>query len=223
MTSEQGRDRGRRAVVVLTLLTTIVAAVVAGLEVEASTQGDRANRESERLVLTAAALQVSDTVVENYQNRLVTDVLTNQQEGLALDYAALQLGGKGDDAGATQVGYLAEAARARAKQAMALSDVYSDPAYAPAKDGDFPDLQGYLTARSNVEAAVVAQENAASYSYNLWNSRSDTYVAILSVLAITFFLLGLAQVARRMRPFLASTAAALLLLTVAWSAFTALT
>ena len=100
-------DRGRRTVVVLTLLTTIVAAVVAGLEVEASTQGDTANRESERLVLTAAALQVSDSVAEGYQSGLVTDVLSNTQQALALEFAALQLANERKSADATQVGALA--------------------------------------------------------------------------------------------------------------------
>ena len=46
-------------------------------------------------------------------------------------------------------------------------------------------------------------------------------MAILSVLAITFFLLGLAQVAKRMRPFLASCAAVLLVVAVGWTALTA--
>jgi hypothetical protein len=214
-------DRGRRLVVVLTLLTTIVAAVVAGLEVEASTQGDAANRESERLVLTAAALQVSDTVIEGYQSGLVTDVLSNTQQGLALEFAALQLAQEGKAADATQVGAMAKAARARADEARGLSDIYQDPAYAPASPDGFPDVKGYYDARSTVEQALVTQQNAASDAYNLWNSRSDTYVAILSVLAITFFLLGLAQVAKRMRPFLATCAGILLVVAMGWGALTA--
>jgi hypothetical protein len=211
-------DRGRRLVVVLTLLTTIVAAVVAGLEVEASTQGDAANRESERLVLTAAALQVSDTVIEGYQSGLVTDVLSNTQQGLALEFAALQLAQEGKAADATQVGAMAKAARARADEARGLSDIYQD---APASPDGFPDVKGYYDARSTVERALVTQQNAASDAYNLWNSRSDTYVAILSVLAITFFLLGLAQVAKRMRPFLATCAGILLVVAMGWGALTA--
>ncbi|MEI6360814.1 MAG: hypothetical protein WCP95_01655 [Actinomycetes bacterium] len=216
-------DRGRRTVVVLTLLTTIVAAVVAGLEVEASTQGDAANRDSERLVLTAAARQVSDTVAEGYQTRLVTEVLANTQQSLALDYAALQQGSAGKTSEAEELGALAAAAHARADQAQALSDIYADPAFAPATPDGFPDVKGYLDARAAGEKDLVAQQNDASDAYNLWNSRSDTYVAILSVLAITFFLLGLAQVAKRMRPFLATCAGGLLVLVIGWSALTAFT
>ncbi len=48
-------------------------------------------------------------------------------------------------------------------------------------------------------------------------------MAILSVLAITFFLLGLAQVAKRLRVFLAACAGGLLVLVIGWSAITALT
>jgi hypothetical protein len=216
-------DRGRRIVVVLTLITTIVAAIVAGLEVEASTQSDTANRESERLVLTASARQVSDTADEGYQSRLVTDVLVDTQQALTLDIAALDLIKAGDTVGATQVGKLAAASHARAERAKQLSDIYTDPRYAPATADGLPDVQGYFTARTAGEVDLVAQQNAAADAYNLWGSRSDTYVAILSVLAITFFLLGLAQVAQRMRPFLASCGGGLLVLTVAWAVFTAAT
>jgi hypothetical protein len=211
-------DRGRRIVVILTLVTTIVAAIVAGLEVEASTRSDTANRESERLVLTVSAQQVSDTADEGYQSRLVTDVLA-----ITLDIAALDLVKAGDTAGATQIAKLAEASRARADRAKALSDIYADPTYAPTSPEGLPDVQAYYDVRAAGESALVAQQNAASDDYNLWGSRSDTYVAILSVLAITFFLLGLAQVAKRMRPFLAACGGTLLVLAIGWAALTAVT
>jgi hypothetical protein len=216
-------DRGRRIVVILTLVTTIVAAIVAGLEVEASTRSDTANRESERLVLTVSAQQVSDTADEGYQSRLVTDVLTNTQQAITLDIAALDLVKAGDTAGATQIAKLAEASRARADRAKALSDIYADPTYAPTSPEGLPDVQAYYDVRAAGESALVAQQNAASDDYNLWGSRSDTYVAILSVLAITFFLLGLAQVAKRMRPFLAACGGTLLVLAIGWAALTAVT
>ncbi len=207
----------RRVVVVLTLLTTILAAVVAGLEVEASTQADVANRNSQRLALEASALTVSHTVAERYQTDLIADVLAATQESLALGATALELSAAGNGASAAEVGILAEAATARAASASLLSDVYQDPRYAPTTEGGFPDLAGYLSDRNDVIAEIVSRQNAAADAYNDWDARSSAYVAVLSVLAITFFLLGLAQVSKRMRPFLAGSAALLMAIVVGWA------
>lgn len=216
-------ERGRRTVVVLTLLTTIVAAIVAGLSVDAGSHADLANRESERLVLVEASRSVSDGADQDYQSRLVAEVLAGQQESLVHSYASIERQTAGDAAGAKSLDALAKAAQASADQGMKLSDVYADPQYAPASADTLPDLQGYLKARTDVEQDLVAQQNAASDEYGLWNSRSDTYTAILSVLAITLFLLGLAQVSKRMRLFLGWCGGALLVLAVAWTGITALT
>ena len=210
-------DRGRRLVVVLTLITTIVAAIVAGLSVDAGTHADTANRESEYLVLVATNQTNADIGAENYQTSLVTDVIGNTAEGLAHDYAALQLAAQGDAVGAEAVGALGNAARARADAARRLSDIYQDPDWAPATPDAFPNVQGYFTAKQDAEQAIVTRQNAASDTYNEWNAKGDTYIAILSVLAVTFFLLGLAQVSKKMRPFLAICAGVLMVVSMAWA------
>jgi hypothetical protein len=207
----------RRVVVILTLITTILAAVIAGLEVEASTQADVANRDSQRLALEASALTVSHTVAERYQTELITSVLDATQEFLALSISSLDLIGKDDAAAASQVSVLASAAKARAARASELSDVYQDPRYAPATADTFPDLAAYLDDRNAEIAAIVTRQNAAADTYNSWDSKSSSYVAVLSVLAITFFLLGLAQVSKRMRPFLAGSAGLLMIAAVGWT------
>jgi hypothetical protein len=216
-------DRSRRVVVVLTLLTTIAAAVVAGLQVEADTQADAANRESELLVLNATSKQISDAYLENYETALVTRVLGDTQESLTLDFAALQQSMTGDDAGSSQLTAQAASKRARATQARALSDIYQDPLLAPASETSLPDVASYFRTRNDVTQEMVDRQNAASDAYNAWGSRSNTYVAILSVLAVTFFLLGMAQIGRRMRPFLATCAGALMVISIAWAAATAFT
>jgi len=211
-------DRGRRLVVVLTLITTIVAAVVAGLSVDAGTRQDAANRESEYLVLIATNQTVSDIGAENYQTSLVSDVVSNSADGLAHDMAALQLAATGDASGALTVTALANGSRARADAARKLSDLYQSPKWGPTSADGFPDVKGYFAAQADAEQAIVTRQNQASDTYNAWSAKGDTYVAILSVLAVTFFLLGLAQVSKRMRTFLATCAGGLLLVSIVWTA-----
>ena len=211
-------NRGRRLVVVLTLITTIVAAVVAGLSVDAGTRADAANRESQYLVLVASDQTLNDLAAENYQAAIVTDILMNTDDGLAHDMSALVSSSKDDPGGAEQLAALGAAARARADAARALSDIFHGMASAPSTPEDFQKVQAYYEQRNEAERAIVARQNAASDTYNAWSSKGDTYVAILSVLAVTFFLLGLAQVSKRMRPFLASCAGALMVLATAWTA-----
>jgi hypothetical protein len=218
-----GTDRTRRIVVILTLITTIVAAVVAGLQVEADTQADSANRQSELLVLQTTARQVSDAYLENYQTALVKSVLADTQEGLTLDLAALKRTAAGDATGSAQLTSQALSKRARAERAMALSDIYQDPALAPAGPNGFPNVAKYFADRIAGTQQLLTEQNAAADTYNMWSSRSGTYVAILSILAVTFFLLGPAQIGRRMRPFLAASASGLLVVSVVWAATTSLT
>ncbi len=40
---------------------------------------------------------------------------------------------------------------------------------------------------------IVTKQNAASDAYDLWNRKSDLYTGVLTVLAVTLFLFGLAQ------------------------------
>jgi hypothetical protein len=39
----------------------------------------------------------------------------------------------------------------------------------------------------------VARQNAAADDYNRWNRKGDAYTSVLAILAVAFFLFGLAQ------------------------------
>jgi len=212
----------RRTVVVLTLRNTILAAIVAGLAVDASTRADQANRESQRLALVATGTQTGITSATDYQTTLVTDVLASTQESLALNLTALQLAQAGDAPGAEELTAQANVAQARATRLMSLSDLYADPRYQPDAEGGFPRVQDYLDDQNTGLLAIVAEQNSAADVYDQWSTKGDAYVAVLSILAVTFFLLGLAQVSRRMRPFLAACAGTLIVVGSVWAASVAL-
>ena len=63
-----------------------------------------------------------------------------------------------------------------------------------------PNLQRYLQDSQEKAQALLKQQNSASDTYNRWSKKADTYVGVLTLLAIALFLLGLAQaVAPRLR------------------------
>ena len=86
--------------------------------------------------------------------------------------------------------------QAQADQTKTLSVLLTDPAYAPASDQASPDMSAYLADLNATSLALVQKQNGASDAYHRWNNKSDSYVALLTVLAIAFFLLGVAQMSR---------------------------
>ncbi|MEZ5116621.1 MAG: hypothetical protein R2737_10170 [Candidatus Nanopelagicales bacterium] len=217
------RDWVRRTVIVLTLVNTILAAVVAGLEVDASTRADEANRTSQALAIQGTALLLANGEAAGYESSVVADVLRHQQESLVQGYSALEVTQEGDTAAARELQAQEQVSAARATRASELSEVFTDPRYAPPADAEvpLPDLEAWLSDLNDGPNALVVQQNAAADEYSEWDSRSSTYVAILSILAVAFFLLGLAQVRARMRVLLAATASALMAACALWTVLVA--
>jgi hypothetical protein len=58
----------------------------------------------------------------------------------------------------------------------------------------------------------------ASEDNHKWDSKADAYIAVLRILAIAFFLLGLAQ-STRMRLFFSLSALAIMVFAVIWTGF----
>ena len=67
---------------------------------------------------------------------------------------------------------------------------------------------------------LVSRQNVAADLYQRWSVKSDAYVAVLTVLAVAFFLFGLAQTmqAVQLQRFFGLSGAAILFGTVVWAA-----
>jgi hypothetical protein len=111
-----------------------------------------------------------------------------------------------------------EIAQARSDKGIALSQLYTDSRYAPTEPDGIPDLEAYLADQSKTANDLVAEQNAASDEYHSWDNKADSYIAVLSILAIAFFLLGLAQ-STRMRLFFSISALAVMILAAVWTGF----
>ncbi len=215
-------DRTRVLVLVLTLINTVFAAVLAGLQSDANIRADTANIQSQYYAVQTSAELVRQGQQSAYDFATFSTRLKNAQESLVLQFSALEVENNGNADGAARLRVQAAAAQARADAAQSLSIFYIDPRYAPANPDSAPDLQGYLDDQAAVANALVEKQNAAADDYQRWNGKSDSYLTVLTLLSLVFFLLGVAQTTQRLRIFFAVAAVGIMLMCGAWSLVTLL-
>lgn len=185
-------NRWKKFAIVLTLVNTFLAALIVGLEVDASLHANGANRDSQYLAVKASGSLMRSGLQSNYDLATFATMVKNAQEALVLGFTALDPELENDPALA-KLQTQAAAAQARADMAQALSLFYTDPRYAPTSPDGFPDLAVYLEDMLAESQELVDQQNAAAEEYARWDKKSDNYIAVLTLLAIAFFLLGLTQ------------------------------
>ena len=212
-------DRFRTLILVLIFVNMLFAVALFGLQVGAHVRANNANRDSQYY-----ALQVSNELVRlgqesAYELELFATTAKDAQQSTVMELTALELEKNGDKNSAARLRSQSEVAQARSEKGASLSLLYSDPRYAPSEPDGLPNLEAYLADQSKSPNDLVAKQNAAMDDYHKWNSKADTYVAILTVLAIAFFLLGLAQSSLRMRLFFAISAVVIMLIGAAWTGY----
>jgi len=212
-------DRFRTLVLILTLINTIFAATLSGLQVDANIRADHANRDSQYYALLASNELVRLGQQSAYDLELFANTVKDTQQSLVMEFTALELEKNGNKESAARLRSQSEISKARSEKGVSLSLLYSDPRYAPTEPDGMPDFQAYLDDQSQSPNDLVAKQNAASDAYHKWNGKADAYVAILTILAIVFFLLGLAQSSARLRLFFAGSAVVIMVLAVVWTGY----
>ncbi len=208
-------ERYKTLIVVLTLITTVITAIVATLQADANIRANTANRDSQYYaILVSAELQRSG-LQSTYDLNTMAKVLLEKQTALMMEFTALQ---SEDKQGTALSNLSALAAQARADILTNFSVFFTDPRYAPKTTDGLPDGEAYL-ADSNAKAnEILEKQNAAADDYHEWSSKADSYVGVLTVIAVAFFLLGLAQaLTGRMRLVFAIFGAVILLASSAWT------
>jgi len=218
-TATPNTDRFRVLILVLTLLNTIFAAALAGLQVDANIRADRANRDSQYYALLMANELVRVGHQSAYDFELFTTTVKDAQQSLVMGLTALELEQDGEEESAAKLQSQSEVAQARSDKGIALSRLYTDPRYAPTEPDGIPDLEAYLADQSKTPNDLVAKQNTATDQYHRWDNKAGSYIAVLSILAIAFFLLGLAQSTAHMRLFFAISALGIMALAAAWTGF----
>lgn len=206
-------------VLVLTLINTVFAALLSGLQVDAGIRANNANRDSQYYAALASSELVRQGHQSSYDFQTFAAVLKTTQESLIFGFTALGMQQNGDETAAKNFQTQSAISQAQADAARKFSILYNDPRYAPDQPDSMPNADTYVADQAKIANGIVAKQNAASDEYQKWNKKSDSYVAVLTLLAIVFFLLGVAQSTQRMRPFFAVSASVILLISVTWTLF----
>lgn len=186
-------ERWKTMIIALTMINTILVALVAGLQTDANIRANTANRDSQYYaVLTSSELQRIG-LKGNYDMDTFARVLDNSQRTLVMQYTALQLLQNGDDQGAALSEADGQVMQAQADAARKFSMFFQDPRYAPETPDGQPNLQTYLDDSNAPALALLAKQNTAADDYKIWSGKADAYVAVLTVMAIAFFLFGIGQ------------------------------
>lgn len=209
-------DRFRTLVLVLTLINTIFAVTLSVLQVDANIRANNANRDSQYYALLASNELIRLGQQSAYDLKLFANTIKDAQQSTVMELTALELEKNGEKESAARLRSQSEIAQARSEKGVSLSLLYSDPRYAPTEADGIPNLEAYLADQSKSPDDLVAKQNAATDAYHKWNGKADSYVAVLTLLAIAFFLLGLAQFGPQMRLPFAALAVVIMLIAVLW-------
>ncbi len=210
-------ERWKTMIIALTMVNTILVAIIAGLQTDANIRANDANRDSQYYaVLTSGELHRIG-LQSNYDMNTFARILDNTQRSLVMGYTALEQLQNGDDAGASLSTLQEKVAQAQADTATKFSIFYQDPRYAPKSPDAQPNLQRYIDDSNAKALELLAKQNAASDAYKIWSGKSDSYVAVLTIMAIAFFLFGIAQsVNPRLRLLFAGFGIVVIVLGVGW-------
>lgn len=189
----ENSENWKKLILVLIVLNTVLGAIVGFLQTDAGIRSNQANIESEFFSVLASGEILRSSIQSTYDMASYGEVLKNTQELLVLQYTALDEASKGNLSGSELLSLQAAVQQARADQAIRFSLFFSDPRYAPKGQDQPPDIQSYLDEQNSLAKTLVSKQNIASDTYHQWSKKADTYVAILSILAVAFFLLGLGQ------------------------------
>ena len=217
--SDTQPERYKTLIVILTLITTILASIVVGLQGDANIRANHANRDSQYYAILASGELHRSGLQSTYDINTLAGQTRESQEALVMQITSLELNQEGDKQGVALSDLIALAAQARADKLKTFSIFYADARYAPTTEDGFPNMEAYLVDFQAKANELVAQQNAASDDYHVWSSKADAYVAVLTVMAVAFFLFGLAQaMTGRMRLTFAIFGAVILLGASAWAA-----
>ena len=211
-------ERYKTLIVVLTLITTVITAMIATLQADANIRANNANRDSQYYAILVSGELVRSGLQSSYDLNTFSKVLLEKQTALMMQFTALQSEQSADKLGTALNNISALAAQARADKLINFSIFYTDPRYAPKTTDGLPDAEAYLADISNEANKILEKQNAAADEYHKWNSKSDAYVGVLTVIAVAFFLFGLAQAVKgRMRLVFAVFGLVILLAASAWT------
>ncbi len=212
-------ERYKTLIVILTLITTIITSIVAGLQADANIRSNNVNRDSQYYAILASGELHRSGLQSTYDLNTLAEQTREMQESLVIQITSLEFEQEGDKQGVAISDLTVLAAQARADKLRTFSIFYTDARYAPETTDGLPNGEAYLADMQAKANELVEKQNAATAEYHKWNNKADAYVSVLTVMAVAFFLFGLAQaLTGRMRLTFAIFGMVILLGASAWAA-----
>ena len=169
--------RFKRVIAILIAVVTMLIAVVGYLQSDAGAHDDRANRDTKRYAMEALGRRVSGDARVNY------DYNSAYQSYYELDLLSAAAANVGDDSAAERYAALRDAV-------PGLSPLLAAPYFDPAT-GQL-DVARYEAEVYLVEITALTERFAAASAVkDAWDSKSNTYIVHLTLLAVALFLYGL--------------------------------
>lgn len=217
-TAPESTERYKTLIVVLTLITTIITAVVATLQASANIRANTANRDLQYYAIMVTGELHRSGLQSSYDFSTLVAVMLETQTSLMMQFTALQSEQNGNSQGVEINNYNAVSAQARADMLKKFSIFHTDPRYS-LENMNFETASTAYLANSTLKVnEYMEQQNTAADNYHLWSSKADAYVGVLTVLAVAFFLFGLAQaLTGRMRLVFAIFGTVILLAASSWT------
>lgn len=176
--NSEPEDRFKKLIAILIAVVTTLIAVLSYLQGDAGARDDTANRDTKRYSLEAFGRQVSGDARVNY------DYNTAYQGYYELELLADAAEVVGDDAAAERYITLRD-------QLRGLSPLLGPDYYNPDVDPE-PNIAKYESDTYVVETtALLERFTAASTVKDAWDSKANTYIVHLTMLAVALFLYGL--------------------------------
>jgi hypothetical protein len=189
-------DRWKSLVLVLTLVNTVLMASVSALQVDANIRANQANRDAQYYAVQITGGLAYTGARGDFDTNTYAISVTNTLESLVAGYTALLRQEVNDTQGYDALKLEEQIYQARADRATSLSVLQTNPAYGHGTTQTAADFTAYFDELFAPTREILQKQNNASDAYHHWNSKSDSYVAVLTVLAVAFFLLGVAQMTR---------------------------
>ena len=208
----------KRAVAVVVVTLTLFASIVAYLQTAESNKEDRAAREAQRFATTGLGAQVDASAdFQRAYSVYTQSELLDRRRIIAVNRQRQAVGTPSADVFA-----LAAERAAAVKQAIAAtSPLVSDEEFNETGDPNFPNRFDAEVSLEPDEARL--RQTAQAELANGHGEKADTFVAILTVLAVALFLLGLSlTVEGRSRRLLVVPGVGIAVVCLGWTALTVL-
>jgi hypothetical protein len=185
--ADELRDLSSRVTAVAIALITLLAAAVGFLHATAVRQGGAAEVEAQRLGVQAFGVLVEAET----QAQLELGAFAASVEDTAMRWSLVQQAHAGNATDRAALLAEAETWAELAAIGAGRTSIADDPRYAPEGDLAFP--QRFLTERSRDGFVLSARQDAVVEYGSAWGARAGAYTAILAVLAVSVYLLGMSM------------------------------